>query len=71
MAVDITYSMTTGTSSGTWPVVFTGSGGSTASYIYAGGGAGGYTSSAPRPQTALEWLDAETEAMCKLARLAG
>jgi hypothetical protein len=26
--------------------------------------------SAPRPQTAMEWLDAEIEATCKLARQA-
>ena len=32
---------------------------------------GGSTMPAPRPQTALEWLDAEVEAVCKLARLAG
>lgn len=32
---------------------------------------GGITMPAPRPQTALEWLDAEIEAVCKLARLAG
>ena len=37
--------------------------------LYSGsGGSGGYTSPAPRPQTALEWLDAEIESMCKLAR---
>ena len=39
--------------------------------VYSGGAGGGYTAPAPRKQTALEWLDAEIEAVCKLARIAG
>lgn len=35
-----------------------------------GGGGGSYAVPAPRAQTALEWLDAEIEATCKLARQA-
>ncbi len=31
---------------------------------------GSYSAPAPRPQTPLEWLDAEVEATCKLARQA-
>jgi hypothetical protein len=31
---------------------------------------GGTSLPVPRPQTALEWLDAEVEAVCKLARQA-
>ena len=35
------------------------------------GGGGGYTAPAPTPKTALEWLDDEIEATCRLARQAG
>lgn len=35
-----------------------------------GGGAGVYSAPAPRPKTALEWLDDETESVCRLARAA-
>lgn len=58
----------TGTST-TFPVIYTGGNGG---YVFSGGGAGGgYSVPAPRPQSALKWLDAEIEATCKLARLAG
>jgi hypothetical protein len=55
--------VTTGTST-SWTLPLTISNGS---YVYSGS-AGGV--SAPRPQTALEWLDAEIEATCRLARQA-
>ena len=67
MAFNTGYNMvtTTGTSTNwTMPVTI-----STGDYVFSGG-AGGYSMPAPRPQTALEWLDAEVEATCKLARLA-
>ena len=65
--------LTTGTS-GTWTLPATIGNGN---YMYGGGGAGGggagggYSAPAPRPQTALEWLDAEIEAVCMLARIPG
>ena len=76
--MEYAYSLNTTTGNGSvmWPVVFT-TGGSSSSgnYVYSGGGSGGgsggYTAPAPRPPTALEWLDAEIEKVCKLARLAG
>jgi hypothetical protein len=48
-------------------------GSSSVPYIVTSGGAGGggWTAPAPRDPTALEWLDAEVEKVCKLARLAG
>ena len=60
---------TTGSSSATWPVIANGgtSYGKGVTYVSGGGGGGLYTPP-PRPQTALEWLDAEVEATCKLAR---
>jgi len=49
------YAVTTGTTA--YPYVVT-------------AGAGGWSQpSPPRPQTALEWLDAEIERTCALARL--
>lgn len=67
-----------------WPPVLTsacGGGGGGGSYVYTTSGStawtmpvtyhsAGSTFPAPRPQTALDWLDAETEAVCKLARAA-
>ena len=62
-----TYNVTSGSSTSTaWQVPLTISNGS---YVYPGISNGG--APAPRPQTALEWLDAEIEAMCKLARVTG
>lgn len=72
--MEYAYNVTTGGSSGvSWTMPLTISNGS---YVYGGSGnynAGadaGYVAPAPRPQTALEWLDAEIEATCKLARQA-
>jgi len=59
--VEYTYNLTTGSSSTTWPLIVSSGHG----YTYAG------STNTPRPQTALEWLDAEIEATCKLARQAG
>ena len=65
-----------------WPLVTAGvSSGSNYNYVYTTSGttaltmpatywSAGGTNPVPRPQTALEWLDAEIEGTCKLARLA-
>jgi hypothetical protein len=69
--VDYTYSVTTGSSSTSWPLVVTaGGGGSYLPVTTSSGGAGGGLVSAPHPKTALEWLDDEIEAVCELARAA-
>lgn len=60
-----------------WPAVTTGGGSWTlttttgTSYVYPGTFAissGGYSVPPPRTPTTLEWLDAEVESVCKLAR---
>ena len=64
-----------------WPILVNATGGSSGTYVWSGGNytlsppsiaaySGGYSTNAPRELTALEWLDAETEKVCKLARLA-
>ena len=67
------YTLTSGTTTNTiLPVTWTGSGGGyTQGVTYISSGSGGWTAPAPRTPTALEWLDAEVEKVCKLARLAG
>lgn len=69
--MEYTYSLTTaGSGSTTRPVVITSGGGcNSTNYVTASGGSGGgWTSPDPRTPTALEWLDAEVESVCKLAR---
>lgn len=58
------------TSSGTNTSLWNGSYTNSAVTIYTGGGSGYSDPPAPRPKTALEWLDAEIETTCKLARQA-
>jgi len=54
---------TSGSYTYTYPVTIT-SGGT----IGGGGGGGGYVPAPPREPTVLEWLDAEVERTCALAR---
>jgi hypothetical protein len=62
------YNVTVGSSSRTttWPLNLN-STYTTPLTVYTGGGSG---LPAPRPKTALDWLDDEIEAVCKLARQA-
>ena len=64
-----------------WPLVTTVSSGGGSNYVYTTSSStawtmpvtyysAGGTNPVPRPQTALEWLDAEIEGICKLARMA-
>jgi hypothetical protein len=66
-----------------WPYAYTTSGSATYTFspsftsngysmplMLTSSGSGGWTAPAPREPTALEWLDAEIEATCKLARVA-
>ena len=77
---NVTYgylsTVTTGstTNAGTISYPVTAGGGYTDGVTYVGGGGGGYAWPAakpePQPQSALEWLDAEVEKTCALARAA-
>ena len=65
------YTYATTNTTLTYSPSLTGSGYS-APLVIASGGAGSVgVSPAPRTPTALEWLDSEIEATCKLARAAG
>lgn len=59
------YNVTSTATTTTYPLQLTGGTWTGPVTVYSSGGS---TMPAPRPQTALEWLDAEIEAVCKLAR---
>jgi hypothetical protein len=64
----MSYTITTGSStSANFPVLWTGSSGYMQGVTYVSGGS---ANPADRTPAALEWLDAEIEATCRLARLA-
>ena len=69
-ATDWPYNYTTTNTTYAYMPSYTG-GSNAIPYIVTSGGGGSYSMPAPRPQTALEWLDAEIEATCRLAREAG
>ena len=69
-----TNTVTTGNTTTAYPVVISG-GGTWNAPVYVGGGGGGgsvtlngWPAPGPVPQSALEWLDAEVDKVCALAR---
>jgi hypothetical protein len=69
--INTTTSSTTTTA---YPFVVTSGSSTTYPYVITSGAGGGYVqpvapSAPPAPRTALEWLDAEVERTCALARL--